>query len=397
MSGCLRQHDHVDPCLGGSAMKTRYKIAACLVVVAVFGAWLIKSQVFASPVLPFEMTVPPPAPDYDQAPSWYAYPNKNGLERSTIPGEHAADEAAAEADVFFIHPTTYLKNDAYNVAIDAPTTYGDAVLLNQASAFNGCCRIYAPHYRQATLNALTGSPAAVDLAYSDVSRAFNWYLTHENHGRPFIIASHSQGSAHASRLLQQEIIGTPSQNLLVAAYVIGAYVPSDFAKIGLPVCDDAAQTNCIMSWNSNQKGRTGTFKLTEHPTYWWQGALKHNGQPAAICVNPLTWREQGMAASSANLGSLSLPTGKRANALATPLPQPTVGLTGAMCHDGVLDVDIPFFNSRYHDLLSRIYGSYHVFDYGLFYENIRRNAIGRVAAWNDEHADAADRKPRSGE
>lgn len=367
-------------------MKTRYKLTIGLLAAAALGVWVAKSQLFASPAQPFDLTSAPPVPDYDRAQSWYAYPGKNGLERSSIPGEPAVDETAAKADVFFIHPTTYLKNDVYNVAIDAPTAFGDAVLLNQASVFNGCCRIYAPHYRQAALKALTATPAAVDLAYSDVSRAFRWYVAHENHGRPFIIASHSQGSAHASRLLQQEIIGTPLQDLLVAAYVIGAYVPSDFGKIGLPVCDAAEQTKCIMSWNSNQAGRTGTLKLTKNPTYWWQGGLKSTDQPAAICVNPLTWREQGMAPPFANLGSLSLPAGKHASAHAQSLPPPTIGLTGAVCRQGLLDVDIPFFNGRYHDILSRIYGSYHVFDYGLFYENIRRNATARVAAWNAVHA-----------
>jgi len=366
-------------------MKTRYKIAVSLLVLSVLAAWGLETLGGGSPPFPFEKTLPPPAPNYDQAQSWFAFPGRNGLERSTIPGDIEVSEDTAKADVFFIHPTTYLKNDVYNVAIDAPTTYGDAVLLNQASVFNGCCRIYAPHYRQAALKALTGSPAAVDLAYSDVSRAFRWYVMHENHGRPFIIASHSQGSSHAIRLLQQEIIGTPLQNLLVAAYVIGAYVPSNFGQIGLPLCDLDDQTNCIISWNTNQTGRTGTFKLTTNPIYWWRGARKNTDQPAAVCVNPLTWTEQGAAPASLNLGSLSLPIGKHEVVVATALASPTVGLTGAVCHQGLLDVDIPFFDSRYHNLLSRIYGSYHVFDYGLFYENIRRNAIRRVAAWGGAH------------
>ena len=55
----------------------------------------------------------------------------------------------------------------------------------------------------------------------------------------------------------------------------------------------------------------------------------------------------------------------------------------------MLDVDVAFFNSEFHDPLSRLYGSYHVIDYGLFYENIRRNAILRVDAWADtQPADA---------
>ena len=63
--------------------------------------------------------------------------------------------------------------------------------------------------------------AAFELAYSDVLRAFDYYLAHENHGRPFILASHSQGSLHALRLIQERLAGKPLQKQLVAAYLIG--------------------------------------------------------------------------------------------------------------------------------------------------------------------------------
>lgn len=103
------------------------------------------------------------------------------------------------------------------------------VLLVKVSVFNGCCRLYAPHYRQATLAALK-IPAAMDVTYSDIARAFRFYIAHLNHGRPFIIASHSQGTAHAIRLLQQEIFGKPLCPRLVAAYLIGGYVPTRLAS-----------------------------------------------------------------------------------------------------------------------------------------------------------------------
>lgn len=45
------------------------------------------------------------------------------------------------------------------------------VLLDQVSVFDGCCRLYAPRYRQATLAALK-VPAAMDVAYGDVATAF---------------------------------------------------------------------------------------------------------------------------------------------------------------------------------------------------------------------------------
>jgi hypothetical protein len=186
--------------------------------------------------------------------------------------------------------------------------------------------------------------------------------------------------------LQEKILGTPLQKLLVASYVIGAYVPGDFAEVGLPPCDAPDKTNCIVSWNTNQSGRKGAFLLTTHAIYWWRGAIRSANQPLALCVNPLNWSETRAAPASNNLGSLPLPRRSNGPQAAITLPAPTLGLTGAVCQSGVLDVDVPFSASQFQDLLSRIYGSYHVIDYGLFYENIRRNAVLRVNAWADAHA-----------
>lgn len=239
------------------------------------------------PAKPFAETTPPPAPDYARADAWLALPGRNGLERSTPPGMTAIDEKTAPADVFFIHPTMYLKNDVWNAPYDVAGAYNAPVLLAQASAFNGCCRIYAPHYRQASLKGLS-DPQVVAFAYADVARAFRYYIDHYNQGRPFIMASHSQGTAHAVRLLQDEILKTPLKAQLVAAYTIGAYTPANFGTAGLPICATPAQTGCVISWNASQAGRRGAELLTRDKDYWWQGANRKSGTLAAVCVNPLT-------------------------------------------------------------------------------------------------------------
>jgi hypothetical protein len=186
---------------------------------------------------------------------------------------------------------------------------------------------------------------------------------------------------HAVRLLQAEILGTPLQSRLVAAYVIGAYAPSDFDTIGLPVCDGARETGCILSWNTSQTGRTGAFQLIRDKTYWWRGALKSSGQPPAVCVNPLTWRREGSAPAAANPGSLPFPKGQ-ADEPGRTLAALTPHLTRAMCDEGLLKVDIGWSApSGFNDMLSLIYGSYHLGDYGIFYAAIRRNAAERVGAW----------------
>lgn len=340
---------------------------------------------FGSPSRPFDAAHVPLAPDYARADAWLAFPGRGGLERSTPPGVTAIDEAKAPADVFFIHPTTYQQSDVWNVAYTEPSEFDPAVLLGQASAFNGCCRIYAPHYRQASLRALEDSRPAVALAYGDVARAFRHYIAHENKDRPFLIAAHSQGAMHAVRLLQAEILGTPLQGRLVAAYVVGAYAPSDFGTIGLPVCDGPRETGCILSWNTSQAGRTGAFQLIRDQSYWWRGSEKSKGQPPAICVNPLTWRRQGAAPATANPGSLPFPE-RPARDEDRSLPALTPHLTGALCDEGLLKVDIPWSApSGFRDILSLLYGSYHLGDYGIFYAAIRRNAAERVDGWRALH------------
>jgi len=338
---------------------------------------------------PFDPNAVPPAPDYSQPVAWLAFPGDNGSERSTPPGMAPVAEADAPADVFFIHPTTYGKNDVPNAAYDsANVPLAPVVRMAQASAFNGCCRIYAPHYRQASLEALGKEPRAVALAYADVASAFRWYIAHENHGRPFIIAGHSQGAGLMVQLLQQEVLGAPLQGRLVAAYVIGAYAPSDFAKIGLPTCDAPRQTGCIVAWNTAQAGRKFPRILIDNKTYWWQGSLKSSGQPPAICVNPLTWTQAGAAGPDANLGSLPLPAKPYPTAAAALAPL-VPHLTGAKCRDGLLTVDIPSSAPEgFHDTLSRLTGSYHLNDYGIFYAALRANAVDRVGAWTAAHPSA---------
>ncbi len=354
-----------------------------IVLLGVFGLGPVATVIatFGSPSKPFDAAHVPPEPDYTSADAWLAYPGRNGLERSTPPGVAAIDEANAPADVFFIHPTTYQQSDVWNVAYNKSSEFDPAVLLGQASAFNGCCRIFAPHYRQASLRALDNSRPAVALAYADVARAFRYYIAHQNNGRPFLIAAHSQGAMHAVKLLQAEILGTPRQARLVAAYVIGAYAPADFGTIGLPVCDGARETGCILSWNTSQTGRTGAFQLVRDKTYWWRGSEKSAGQPPAICVNPLTWRREAVAPAAANPGSLPFPKG-RADEPGRTLPALTPHLTGAVCDESLLKVDIPWSApSGFHDALSLLYGSYHLGDYGIFYAAVRHNAAERVAAW----------------
>ena len=282
--------------------------------------------------------------------------------------------------MFFIHPTTYLSlsigNARYDEAGATRARLEQGVLRYQASVFNGCCRIYAPRYRQASIGAFfkadeASAQAAFALAYADVLQAFDHYLALENHGRPFILASHSQGSLHALRLLQERIASQPLRQQLVVAYVIGYYVSEDLGARGLAVCRSARQTRCLVDWNTVKQG-SEDGERRNRGLIWLDGRYQHGGGGDPVCVNPLNWEVGTSAAAALNRGAL--PAAAAGETLPSLLPE----LTGARCSAGHLEVDIPLSQRAHFSDMLTLFGSYHVFDYNLFYANIRLNAKERV-------------------
>ena len=63
------------------------------------------------------------------------------------------NQAAAEVDVFFIHPTILFTSDYWNADL-ADTALNrqvdDLTIRHQASVFNHQARVFAPRYRQMT-------------------------------------------------------------------------------------------------------------------------------------------------------------------------------------------------------------------------------------------------------
>ncbi len=168
--------------------------------------------------------VDPAPPDYSDLYYWAAHPGKWDYSDS-IPSFLNDKTCDTNVDVFFLHPTTYIR-DARNANMNADVDDSAlnhqtdiTTILYQASLFNGNCRVFAPRYRQAHLKAyfqITSeeSKKAFDLAYGDLKTAFQYYLDHWNQGRPIIIAAHSQGSMHAVRLLKEFFVKRENGNSL---------------------------------------------------------------------------------------------------------------------------------------------------------------------------------------
>lgn len=224
------------------------------------------------------------APDYSNLIYWAAHPEKWDPS-DTVPAPLKTEPMEKVADVFFLHPTTLTGprvNGISNANIDDSiinykTDYSS--ILYQASAFNERARVFAPRYRQAHI-AMYGEPdsvskyAAFNLAYGDVKSAFQYYLENENKGRPIIIASHSQGTTHAIRLIKEFFDGKPLSKQLVCAYLVGMGVnKKEYSAI--PVCTDSSSTGCFVSW------RTFRFDYND-------GWATRNDTTIAV-VNPITW------------------------------------------------------------------------------------------------------------
>jgi hypothetical protein len=358
-------------------------IVAALIVLAIAGAfayrifgaellrmWLVPRQAFtAQPVLQRSA--------YADPEMWFARPGlANDPSRWVPPGSAAAGKGRAA--VFFIHPTSYIGGDGWNAALtDEETNWRARIFLRgQASAFAAAGEVWAPRYRQATFGAfLTTAPdaqKALDLAFRDVAMAFDAFLAQVEPGRPLILAGHSQGALHLARLLRERVAGQRLARRVVAAYVVGwpLSVSADVPALGLPACTGADQAGCILSWASfAEPADPGMVVDIYDASTGFTGALRR-GTPI-LCTNPLTGGGAPVAPARANLGTLK-PSADLTTATLVPAAVP------ARCAErGFLLIGDPPELGNF--VLPG--NNYHVYDYSLFWANIRADAVRRLAAW----------------
>jgi hypothetical protein len=220
---------------------------------------------------------------------------------------------------------------------------------------------------------------AYDLAWGDVRTAFLYYMKHYNHGRPFILAGHSQGAEHIRRWLEEFGADPHLRAQLIVAYPIGIPFTEgvvDRVMHGIGPCRTRTETGCFVSWNTFAPGGSGgpAMAVNAAQRYHARFGADASGSTEEVCVNPLTFEsERSTAPASWNFGSLPATLADRS------LPATEAGRIGAACTGGVLYVDmVPKDNYAIVPLPG---GMLHFNDYDLFYENIRVNAVARVDAY----------------
>lgn len=323
-------------------------------------------------------------PDYAKPANWAARAKDEGAAARIAPGA-SPRRKLRQVDVFYIHPTTDRSRERHNASVEdsAVNAWTDAsVIARQAGAFNRCCRMFAPRYRQATLGAgYTGGEAreaAFALAYADVLRAFDHYITHDNGGRPFILAGHSQGAAHLERLLAERIDGKPLQQHLVAAYVIGiGLAEGQFGRTfrSLPICQTPRQTGCVVHWNS-MLALGDKAAAVEFARKAYRARFGTDEGSTMLCVNPLTFdRSRPSASRQAAKGAVPGAPGE------LPMTALKPRAVTARCENGLLVVD----HAASLGLEPMPGGSMHYHDIGLFYAEVRANADARAQAFLRQH------------
>ena len=278
--------------------------------------------------------------DYSKAENW--------VERPT--------EATKPVDVFFIYPTVTGFRDPVQICevTDSEMVAGAKFVRQvQTSVFE---EKPGTDYRFVT-NYLSGF---------DATDALDYFLTHLNQGRPFILAGHSQGSSTLLNLLENYMTKHPEAlSRMIAAYPIGFAVTKDFLeRTGLKFAEGATDTGVLVSWNTEGVANKDAKNATLAP----------NG----LSINPINWkRDDTYAPAKDNLGSLDEMTGKItvpgiADARVDTIRGSVVVTTAAAKPFAISEKEaVPLFGPE----------CYHRNDYGFFFNNLKQNIADRIKAF----------------
>eukprot|EP01065_Artemidia_motanka_P000505 TRINITY_DN1022_c1_g2_i1.p1 TRINITY_DN1022_c1_g2~~TRINITY_DN1022_c1_g2_i1.p1 ORF type:complete len:1331 (+),score=426.58 TRINITY_DN1022_c1_g2_i1:57-3995(+) len=333
------------------------------------------------------------APDYSSPDAWlvnYGLGVGAEVQRWAPAGGTGKPDLVAqvrEADCFFVHPTTVQRGWG-NADWDEATAVTRDVVQQCASAFNGCCRIYSPKYRQARFQAYScpapSMQSQFDNAYADVRAAWDQYLSKHNPAgpsgrRPIVLAGHGQGSQHLVRLLQER----PVEKSVVCAYLLGWQVGADALGHRLPFGKEPLQTRCWVSYSvgDESQGRPAAFGC---PGIGSPSPSAHT-TTAPLMVNPLSWKpdaspmppllHRGCLQQDGSLSTGGV-LGTRIAATASGCPEIQVAVAKQAAWGAVFcdkDQRRQWLSLRLADL--------HEYDYQLFWQNLRENAEARVKAF----------------
>jgi len=335
-----------------------------LAAATLVGSALLASAAAASLVRPT---------DYQQRSHWLSLPKK----------------PLKKVAIFYLYPSEYARAPGGPLIgpVNDPGMMERAAVAfqRQATAFRTVGNIYAPYYRQADaasraampqkeqVKVVAGAPTVDGIA------AFQYFIKHYDHRRPFILVGHSLGSNVMANLLAQYMGSHPRvYKRMIAAYVVGySITPSYLAKHPfLKFAKGANDTGVIASWN------------TEAPTVEGKNPVI---LPGGIAINPITWtRSQKEASAAQNRGSVELNPATGGTPVLNPngtikrfmnLADARVNKAKGVVICSTIDPAVP----PYYTPGGFPMGVLHPFDYPFYFFNVRANAANRVAHFFAKH------------
>ncbi len=350
-----------------------FLLVAAGAVWTLYGAQLIKLA--SVPNEPFVVPKPVAANAYADKALWIARPDMPGNPATWLPKGATAAPKRGDAAIFFVHPTSFLTGEGWNASLSDPETTSRAALFvrGQASAFNDAGEIWAPRYRQAAFGAfLTDqkeAKQAIDAAYSDVALAFDQFVK-EAGKRPIILAGHSQGALHLTHLIKDKVVGQPILKQIAVTYIIGwpVSVEADIPAMGMSACARADQKGCLISFQSyGEPATTSDVETAYDATIGFTGAPRKGTN--MVCTNPLTGLNGGEAPATANLGMLKNEPDFSGGTLEPARVPAKCGPRGFLLIGEGPDLGPYVLPGK----------NYHVYDFSLFWANIRADAARRLA------------------
>ncbi|MCC5951287.1 MAG: DUF3089 domain-containing protein [Acidimicrobiia bacterium] len=180
------------------------------------------------------------------------------LTEDGLGAEVVRDPVDSGVDCFYVYPTVNLTGGGNADPLEDDTAER-GVATAQASRYSDVCDVWAPLYRQLTLDAFGAENVAElrEIAYEDVRTAFLHYLSERSADQPFLLVGHSQGTGMLVRLLQEEI--EPDDELLdrmVSAHLIGGGVAVDEGSTSggtferLELCTSSDQVGCVVAFTT---------------------------------------------------------------------------------------------------------------------------------------------------
>jgi hypothetical protein len=191
-------------------------------------------------------------------------------------------------DCFYVYPTVSGQPTGNaNLTIDPEER---SIALYQAARYSQYCRVFAPMYRQETLDGIglgkpTTKPNAAE-ALADVENAFEAYLRTYNDGRGFVLIGHSQGSFVLRSVIAKLVDPKPAvRKRLLSAILMGGNVlvkrgkgiGGDFKHI--PACRSDTQLGCVIAFSTFDQPPPATGSLFGVPP-------KSASGMQVLCTNP---------------------------------------------------------------------------------------------------------------